>query len=177
MGQQLTTVEPQSQLPSTPHVPEALQPFVDGHNYGFDSSGYMRREWWYPSTVPLFVKEQLPTLIADHAQGLQPATPEFIVLELTRLAAHYPQNRTALQWQFVYEDMLDDLADTPPDIMRQAIREHRRTSVFFPKTSELLAIIEPLMGKRTWNLKRMQDLLALPTPEEKATAPAQEPQS
>ena len=56
-----------------------------------------------------------------------------------RLANHRQQDRTETEWRMLFEDYCDDLAEFSEAHIEQAIREHRRTSQWFPAIAQIRA--------------------------------------
>jgi hypothetical protein len=108
--------------------------------------------------------------LEEHEAAMAPGPRRFVAAHLARLAVHHGLKRSEAEWEIIAEDMLEDLAELPADVVLHIIRQHRRTSVFFPKPAELLALAEPLMGERRYRIERMRQLLTLPTLEERKAA-------
>jgi hypothetical protein len=93
--------------------------------------------------------------IAALRASLVPAQREQIVMLLTRLAAHFWNDRGETQWKIVFEDYASDLAEMPLDILAEGIRRYRKAAKFWPKVSELLEHMTPLLAKRKLQLARL----------------------
>lgn len=91
--------------------------------------------------------------------AMRPADRNELVLELTRLSAHFPASRTETQWRVVIEDYLSELADYPRGAVLDAIRHHKRTGQYFPQLRELLAVCEPGKARLTTTRRRLLTLL------------------
>lgn len=72
-------------------------------------------------------------------ERLRPCQDAALMAMLARLANHHHGDRTTAEWAMLFEDYLDDLAEFSEATLAQAIREHRRSSKWFPKVSELRA--------------------------------------
>ena len=95
--------------------------------------------------------------------SLTPAKPEEIALEIEALALHYPAfNRTAQESRVANAHWLDDLADWPADLVREACRRWRNSSErYFPTPGQLKAMAaSELAGRRIYE-DRARDYLRL----------------
>lgn len=104
--------------------------------------------------------------------AMQPAERNELLLELTKLSAHFPANRTEQQWRVVIEDYLAELAAYPRTAVLEAIRQHKRTGQYFPQLRELLAMCEPEKARLQGIRRRLQTLLQSHKTGEKPFAPA-----
>lgn len=97
--------------------------------------------------------------------SVTPASAEFTIIELRKLAAHYPMVvRTQAEETSRWNDWLEDLGDIPRDILTAGCAIWRRSDeAFFPAPGQLLAIIEQPARYRRWMAERMRDLSALTT--------------
>jgi len=145
-----------------------VRPWIDSE--GISTLGRFPGGWHSPESVPADVRDALPALIEQHRAALVPAPRNFLVTHMARLAAHFPMTRSEAEWKMLFEDYCEDLAEIPPDILVEAIRAYRRKGKFFPKVAELLEEAAPLLSKRRAYVRRMEKLMRLPTPEEKAAA-------
>lgn len=90
--------------------------------------------------------------------SMEPAPRQAIIIALTRLAAHFWNDRPANQWKIVFEDYADDLGKIPADIVGEAITVYRTRGKFWPKVSELLEIAYPILLRRQRSLTRIRKL-------------------
>lgn len=67
-----------------------------------------------------------------------------------RLANHFPHlRRTAREHELAIEDWLDDLAEMPADLVREACRLWRMSEAeFFPTPGQLRAQVQPILVHR-----------------------------
>ena len=110
--------------------------------------------------------------IDAHERTLIPAPPERIANCLAALAVNTARpNLPEATWARFMTTLIADLANTPPNILDAACREWRHREVFFPRATNLLALIRSPLAKRVYNLKRLHMIAAIadcPTP---ATGP------
>ena len=164
---------------TTPSLPEPVRRLIENNSGTLDADGDWSA-WSRPTMVTPELKTRLPGAREVLERGLAPASREFIMAHLARLAAHYPSNAPAKGWEMRLADMAGDLGHLPPDIVIEAIRRYRTDGAneFFPKSGGLLKIANPLWEKRKTDRARIDFLLRLPasnyavrtenTPEERA---------
>lgn len=124
--------------------------------------------WSIRPSIPAAVKPMVRARLNDCVAALAPAPAEFVVTCLTRLAAHYPVDRTEAQWRIVFEDFVKDLAEMPADILFAVITEHRRTMRFFPSVSEIYGPATIKLEFRMNEIDCLRKLLDTETDEERA---------
>jgi hypothetical protein len=118
--------------------------------------------------VPAALRNALPAVIQAHEAALAPSEPGFIVAHLAKLQAAFPNTgRDADSWKHFGQMAIEDLGEFPPDILLEAMRQHRRQSKFFPAISELREIAESLTEARQFYIERMRQLQKIATPEER----------
>ena len=80
---------------------------------------------------------------------------------LLRLRQHFPdKDRPEGVWQSVIADYAADLGEYPADIVEAGATEYRRNGKWWPKVSELRAVMEPLLIERRNMLARAEKLAA-----------------
>ena len=104
-------------------------------------------------------------------QSLRPAPREFIIANLTRLSAHFWREAGETQWQIRFEDYTVDLSAMPTDIFLEGIAAYRRKGKFWPKVSELLIEMSPLLDDRKTKLWRLEQILEKYEGKKQAPAP------
>lgn len=121
---------------------------------------------WLPAKANSLPVDELKANLARLEIALSPAPPELTVMLLTRLAAHYWNERGEAQWDIVFDDYSEDLSALPADVLAEAIARYRRKGKFWPKVAELLAEGRPLLDKRRTQYRRLCKVLDLePRPE------------
>lgn len=78
---------------------------------------------------------------------------------LARLANHHRKARSAEEWQMLFEDYCDDLAEFSDAHVAEAIGEHRRQSNWFPTIAELRERCLELRQRDNFRLIRARGLL------------------
>jgi hypothetical protein len=121
-----------------------------------------------PATIPAEMRALVPAQIDRYRAGLVPATPRSTLGMLARLSVHFPDQRSKEEWELLHQDYADALAEIPADIVAEAIRRYLLRARFYPKISELMAEIEPLMVDRRNELHALVKLSSVETPEERA---------
>ena len=91
---------------------------------------------------------------------LMPSPRAQIIRVLARLVVHYPREKSQQEWQMQFEDLAEDLAPFSAAHVQEAIKEHRRSKPFYPKSSELHARCLELVERDEFRLKRCERLLA-----------------
>lgn len=99
----------------------------------------------YPAKAQRFIpptpaeETELRNYLTELDSQLEPADKKIIIGLLGRLANHRQQDRTETEWRMLFEDYCDDLAEFSEAHIEQAIREHRRTSQWFPAIAQIRA--------------------------------------
>lgn len=75
---------------------------------------------------------------------LIPASRKFTIAILAKLANHWKNDRSPQEWKMLFEDYCDDLSEFSEVHIEQAIRDHRRTSQWFPAISQIRIRCEEL---------------------------------
>lgn len=115
-------------------------------------------EWYPPVALSDAAKADIGGALAAARQGLAPAERREAATVLGRLAVSSAlEDRTEADWAMAMDDMLDDIADVPLDILEEACRAWRRMEKFFPKICELL----DLTGWRLAARRRVEQRLAV----------------
>lgn len=78
---------------------------------------------------------------------------------LARLANHRSKERSPQEWQMLLEDYAEDLAEFSDAHVAEALKEHRRSSTFFPSVAELRQRCLELRERDKWRLERAGRLL------------------
>jgi hypothetical protein len=104
-------------------------------------------------------KAHVERMVRAVEQSLTPAPRPAVVMALTRLAAHFWNDRGEAQWKIVFEDYADDLADYPADVIGAGIREYRQAAKWWPKSAELIELMRPKLLKRQLQLAQLRKLL------------------
>jgi hypothetical protein len=93
--------------------------------------------------------------------SLSPASRAEIVAVLLKLRQHYPEkDRPEGVWQSVIADYATDLGEYPADIVTEGATAYRRAGKWWPKVSELIGFMEPLLAERRNMLARAEKLAA-----------------
>ena len=80
---------------------------------------------------------------------------------LLRLRQHFPdRDRPEGVWQSVIADYAADLGEYPADIVEAGATDYRRNGKWWPKVSELRAVMEPMLIERRNMLARAEKLAA-----------------
>jgi len=116
---------------------------------------------WPPDVKPSDIDKRGAVVLRDSlVSSLNGATPQTVITMLTQLMLHYPRpDFTDGQARQVCMDMAQDFAHVPGDIMAEACREWRRTEKWFPRTSELLAKADAMLGARKRALRDVERVL------------------
>ena len=95
--------------------------------------------------------------------SLTPAKPEEIAMEIEALALHYPAfNRTPQESRMANAHWLDDLADWPADLVREACRRWRNSAErYFPTPGQLKALASDELSARRVLEDRAREFLQL----------------
>jgi hypothetical protein len=93
--------------------------------------------------------------------SLTPAKPQEVAVLFERLSLHYPElKRTDREAKLAIEDWLEDLAEYPVDLIREACRLWRNsTQRFFPTPGQLIDPVRPILTHRKALEKRARDYL------------------
>lgn len=94
--------------------------------------------------------------------SLSPGRRAALAGMLARLANHRGKERTPQEWQMLFEDYCDDLAEFSDHHLHQAIQEHRKNSTWFPSIAELSERCRGLRERDKWRLERAEKILAEP---------------
>ncbi len=118
---------------------------------------------FYAPSVPPEQAQALATAAAEHEQALTPANPKQITAMLMEMRlSTQRRNESEAEATHSFKTLVDNLTDTPPDIIREACRLYIRRERFFPRSpAEFLAYSLPLLNqrrRRALNLKRLADL-------------------
>lgn len=167
MAQELDPVKPQAMMPSSRPASkfslpsEAAKVLEDNGPMMFPETGPSYRAGWSPpKTITSALAERLPGLLRAAEHALLPASAETALLHLNKLALHYWQaDRPASHFKSLVADYLLDLAHVPPDILEAGVAEYRRTAEWFPKVSQLLAIMNPMVEQRKRETERLRRLM------------------
>ena len=114
-----------------------------------------------PSYPPLTVGERqaLEQTQAALTANLAPGRRAVTIALLARLAAHRKTDRSPQEWQMLFEDFAEDLAEFSDAHVQEAITQHRRTCKFFPTPAELRAICLEMVARDRYRLRRCGVLL------------------
>jgi hypothetical protein len=127
---------------------------------------------WYefktPETIPAEIAALLPEQIERHSAALVPVAKRPMLGMLARLSVHYPDQRSEAEWMIIHADYAEALAEMPADILAEATRLHLLRSRFYPKLCELMDEARPLLCQRRDELRHLQELETVETPEERA---------
>lgn len=140
MDTQLVTQNRQDSLPSLRELPQQLtecelrNPFKLETTRDGSGASVSRKVFIPPS--PEDGRELESVRLALQVR-LEPCRPEIVITALARLANHHKSERTSAEWQALYEDYVHDLAEFSNAHVLQALHEHRQTSKWFPKVSEV----------------------------------------
>ena len=122
---------------------------------------YRGRHVERPSYPPLTLPERLVMEETERAlnAGLTPGRRAVTIALLARLAAHRKSDRTPQEWQMLFEDFAEDLAEFSDAHVQEAIVQHRRTCKFFPTPAELRALCLEQVARDRYRLRRCRNLL------------------
>lgn len=82
-------------------------------------------------------RQELETVRWALAARLEPCSSTTIGAQILRLANHHQNKKSAEEWKAICDDWYADLREFSDAHLQQAFTEHRRTSEFFPKISEI----------------------------------------
>lgn len=116
-------------------------------------------EWVAPRNVSAEQKRELETALSAMKRSMFGGMRMEIEKGLVVLSAHFPNNNSEKQWQVIRHDYADELSQYPQDIVLEAMRQWKLQGRFFPKLSELVKLIEPLMAERRSFITRAEILL------------------
>lgn len=104
----------------------------------------------------------LPAAIENFNRGMAPARPEEIITFLTRLSMNVqlPEMSPAA-WEIHLDDFVSDLSEYPADIINAGCTKWRKEKIFFPKISEFLSFVEPMLKRRQIAARRLKTLKAV----------------
>lgn len=121
--------------------------------------GGVPTRWEPPRTMSPAEKQAAKEGVEVLRRLLLPSSRAETVGVLLRLRQHFPEkDRPEGVWQSVLADYAADLAEYPADIVEAGATTYRRAGKWWPKVSELLAIMEPMMRERQNMLARAQKL-------------------
>jgi hypothetical protein len=118
--------------------------------------------WNAPAAVHPNNKIECVQMLAVLDEFLVPAPKDFIVRELTRLAAHFWSDRTEQQWAIVLQDYADDLHRYPAALIRDVLKGWRLTEKWFPKEGELLSRLDAKINPLRLRRYRLKQCLKTP---------------
>ena len=107
---------------------------------------------WQARPMPTDQREQVLATRDALRERLVAARRGAVIAHLARLSAHYARERSAEQWQIVFEDYAEDLSEFPEVYVRNAIARWRQSNPFWPRAAELRGLM-----LREWH--RDQELL------------------
>ena len=123
--------------------------------------GGVPTRWEPPRTMSPAEKQAAKEGVEVLRRLLLPASRAETVGVLLRLRQHFPEkDRPEGVWQSVIADYAADLTDIPLDIVNDGATTYRRAGKWWPKVSELLAIMEPALRERQNMLDRAEKLAA-----------------
>jgi hypothetical protein len=124
--------------------------------------------WNPPAVVPQHIADRLPAMLKLVDAWLVPAPAKTIAAELAQLGLHFWQpDRPQGHYKLLARDYLADLSIFPGDIVTEGIARYRRNSEWWPKISQLIAIMQPMLDQRLAQARRLRVLMEKPTPEPK----------
>ncbi len=110
-------------------------------------------------------RERIATIALRLENSLVPASGDFILASLKRLAAHYwTGDGDAATWAVRLADYQTDLAGFPADVIDEGVRECRRIHDYWPKISQLLKAMRPIKARRELTVWRLKKLAATKSP-------------
>lgn len=116
-------------------------------------------DWRPPPRVPSEIAASLPILVRDREQWLSITDPEELAVIVAQLMLHYRQpERPEEQNELVFGDWLDDLAEYPTAVVREATREWRWAKKFRPTIAEMRDLCEGLLATKQRELLRLKVL-------------------
>ena len=141
---------------SAPHAPPWLTDPID-----FTTGEAQPGAWRPPAVVPS--RTALLSLQASLQAALQPTSREWIIANLTRLAAHFWGEASEAQWHIRFRDYAADLAEYPADILEATFGEMRQSSKWWPKLAEIIAVARPALEARKRQVVRLERMAAPPS--------------
>ena len=119
-----------------------------------------RPRWEPPAWVPSSIKKLIPSALAQLDRALTPAPRDEIIAELTRIGFHFWADRPKSSWTVVLNDYARLLGDVPLDIFRAALDAYllAHGGEWFPKLSQIMDHVRPLLAARQIMRRRLQDL-------------------
>lgn len=167
MAQEIANPTPRtaSSADSLKQLPKKVLSLIEDNGptmFPADGAPSYRSGWSVPETIPTGLADQLPGFLRTAEAMLVPASVEMISTELAQLAIHFWQpERPQTHYKRLAADYLEDLADMPPDILVEGIRRWRQTGEWWPKISQLLAIMNPMLEQRRREAARLRQLVAV----------------
>lgn len=135
--------DPGALLP--PHVTSQLDTTWETNNTGYGWDGYVSS---YELTGPISEEDRVAAL-RQVEQWLQPAPPQLILAELTRVRAlTISRDQSTADLELVAAAYADELREYPADAVREVMREWPRTHRFWPTLCELVERLEHLVTPR-----------------------------
>lgn len=93
------------------------------------------------------------------ANALMRGNRAVLIAQLVRLANHRAKERSAQEWQMLFEDYADDLCEFSDSHTTEAIKEFRKHSNFFPTIAEISQRCLELVARDKHRLERCEMLL------------------
>jgi hypothetical protein len=135
-----------------PCLPPHLESLIEAHS----------DVWNLPAAVHPKNKAECKRALDEIDGFLQPAPRDFIIRELTRLAAHFWSDRTEQQWSIVLQDYADDLQKYPATLIRDVLKTWRINEKWFPKEGELLSRLDAKINPLRMRRYRLRECLKTP---------------
>lgn len=133
---------------------------VTGDDHRWRSTiGFNPTGWTPPPRVSDRMAAALPKAIEVFERSMTPAPYAEIHLALSKLSVSCRiEDMSEKAWELRLDTCIEDLGDVPSDILHDALAKWRQTEKFWPMTSELRAIIDPMIAERRRRLKRLKVL-------------------
>lgn len=93
-------------------------------------------------------------------ERVEPSHKAPVIALLARLANHRSKEKSATEWQMLFEDYAEDLAEFSAAHVQEAIKLHRQNSPFFPASSELRDLCKVFARRDEDQIARCTMLLA-----------------
>lgn len=160
MTTEITTWNRRDIAPSLPAL--GLQLLAERVSIRMETCPFAGRRLVRPKHPPLTdgerdALEQTAVALSD---WLAPGDRTLLIALLARLANHRSKERSPQQWQMLFEDYVEDLGEFSTAHIQEAIKEHRRSSTFFPASAELRAHCVELVRLDKSRLEHCERLLA-----------------
>jgi hypothetical protein len=150
MANDLTTIS----APSLTTSARALLADNDGWVNGVPTKW---REPWHLTPMQVQAAARARSALAE---SLRPATRDQLDAQLMRLAMHGANGPGKDARAMLLAEYRGFLAEMPADIVKAGTDQHIATSPYWPKVSDLMALMEPLMRERKSMLARAERLAA-----------------